>query len=173
MTSEPIVWTLVRLTCPIALAGFLDLTGYRHREMIEPRTFCVDIWLTPPPWTGGSPFGRVAHICSIEIARRALIGVPRFSRFSRSGAFAGSHPSVFMTSGRCAPLERENRERLSSINPLSCRRHCPHFSKIARSGAPSLFSLLNNPTNSVILPPRCGPPAGEKWDTKGMNESAN
>ena len=25
-------------------------------------------------------------------------------------------------------------------------------------GAPSLFSLLNNPTESVILPPRCWPP---------------
>ena len=37
--------------------------------------------------------GGVAHICTAEIARRVLIGVPRFSRFSRSGAFADRiHP---------------------------------------------------------------------------------
>jgi hypothetical protein len=99
-------------------------------------------------WGGphlGGKYNVLSWIVSTEKKR-----VPRFSRFPRSGEQGRWQLSSEWMKGRL----RSSRVRAHTLGEVMGRK--PHFSKIARSGAPPSNSL-----ERYLLRCRCGPPASQ------------
>jgi hypothetical protein len=98
----------------------------------------------------------VAHICSAgDTAQGSLTGVPRFARFSRSGA---SFPSLLP---ECGPSRDEDRKRPFIHSLLSCQRPCSPLLGNREKRGTLFFSVLTIQLRTLYFPPRCGPPASQ------------